>query len=363
MRFPTFAYQKFYWVLLQKFKEACDPDDYKDKDDDWFGIWEDGTDRITGKPFFSKVFGKGVHERHFYKKVCYFEKNDIKEAHIKDDLMITSLNFLGYKIPEGIKNKELITPAVKAKTLYQMFLMEHFAEYYNENIEGLQIYDPIENRILKDRISNTRLVGGSKKSSLMTERQESIQTDEARLLIRKFYDYISNSEFEEGWSLLTPQFREKNYKDKIEDFKIGYTNTINVGNVHVFDIEKDNTMIDCKVFYEDTVLVHTSPALAYIQKTTIADIADLQDRVGKLQQLAAKTAIENFDKIEVARLFDSAVSEYIWYKGGKNPDTISDLLPNQESLVIPRLVNVSCVLLKDKWQIKRISAIKAQALR
>lgn len=363
MKISSIAYIKLYEVLYEQFvKKTWTKQDQKVPDSASSKAWLEKNPE-TGEFYFFELFDDTVNDpEHFIRKRKEFERNNPATVQFKAPLLIRTCQFIGFSMPDNIDRPNThLTIEMKARILYQLFLEKHYPEHLAGNRDELEVFNHKTGELLKNNNEEKH----SNESEPMTDDQlrAAIEEKDVRQLIGRFYECISHSRLEEAWNLLAPVYRKRIWKDDFETFRIGYTNTVSIHHVHVFDIIHDPSGIKCKVYYEDDVVTHTSIELGNIGKIPISDYENLVERIKRLSEAAASAGLEGFEKIELQKLFEPALREYVWYRCGMNPEKIADFLPSQETLTIPRLYTISCVLIENEWFIKSINPVKAHSIR
>jgi len=364
MNISSFAYQKFYEVLYDQFVSKAISDKRQeqlvpDSGDAWLEV-----NPTTGKLYFYEIFGFTVtNPKHFYRKVKEFDPAKANVVHLKDPMLIKAFQFLGLAMPDAVNGKTVLTVHQKAKILYQLFLERHYPELLAENRTELEVYDHASGKLVKEK-NDIQTLCTNDNSTPMVEKDLSGGEEQAVTeLVTKFYKHISLSRLEDAWNLLAPAFQKRNWKNGFDTFSMGYTNTISVHHVHVFDIARHSSGIKCKLYYEDDLVTRTSIELGNLGKMRVSELEIFIERINRIRAAAASAGLEDFEKIELQKFFEPVFSEYVWYRCGMNTDSIAELLPSQETITFHRLYTVSCILLENQWYINAINPIKHHPIR
>lgn len=372
MKIEKIAYDKFYYVLL---------DAYVNKvlvEADWYvngkklskyspQLWElKREENGIDVPLIYKVNNRAsLDTKIYYRYLTDYNTDKAVDGYleINDDVLIESIKFLDLEIKGELKGDLDLAPELEAPAYFQLFLEKFFPKYLHKMPE-YRVVDFEKNIILKSRYRSNEGLINTKATSEPTEyTQNTGMNYEIIKLVNDFYRYVAHEELRsKGWDLLSPSFKRK-YSDNYQGFFIGFTNTEYIKGLHIWDIQIHGDLASCNAFYLDSVRTHTSYDLVGVEKLKIEDIDVFVSKVNNLLQRSKETDLENLEKIELHKLFDPTVSEYIWYKGGQNPDAISQLLPDERHVTVPRLVNVECIKIDEKWFIKGIVPIASRLIR
>jgi hypothetical protein len=361
MKISSIAYQKLYEVLYEQFvektwvnKEQQAPGSDSEK------AWLERNPE-TGNFYFHEFFGHAVENpEHLIRKKKDIKRYNLVDVVVKEPLLFKLCEFIGFQLPEAIVNSHPTTEQ-KAGILYQLFLEKHWPEHLIANRAKLEVFNHDTGKLIK----SSREKKHNHETEAMTDSQvqAAIEEKAVRNLIARFYECISHGKLEEAWECLTPGFRKRTWKDQLEDFTIGYTNTITIRNLHIFDINHYGSGITCKVYYEDDLTCWTSLELGNIEKISVADLEIFVERVKKLKEAAASAGIEGLEKIELQKFFEPAFSEYVWYKCRMKPEDITGLLPSMERQSLYRLKSISCICPDGEWLINAINSAKPHPIR
>ena len=374
MRIHKIAYTKFYYIFLDYFR------DHDLREEEWKKpstrlarrspkLWY--IERKEGQysePVIYKILnGVSDEKRIYYRYLTDFNNKDKKTADnfqdFDDEIMIAGFEHIGCLLPEEYEVKLLLEDDLKAKVLFQKFLEMYYPGYLAAHLE-FKIFDFQTGSLLDHQPKESDAKNETKSHVTLNEgnNQEGMEYKIVNL-VREFYRYIGIDQLKNAWDLLAPIYRHNLFKDIFEDFSIGYTYTKSVENVHIWDIVVKGQIATCKVFYIDSLTAFSTVELGKIDRIKIADLDDFVKRVKKIAEQASDTSLINFDKIEIQKLFEPAASEYIWYKCGKNPLHIQELLPDEENLTVPRLYNISSINIDGNWMIKGIEPITSRFIR
>lgn len=354
MKISHLAFDKFYNVILEHFRNnALTPEERERESPKSATNWEASRNNA-----FNKLFGLYTKDtRKFYRLRGEIRSESPNDGYVDDDLFIVALKFIGIEIPNEIKKAEIADDEKKVQVYYQYFLKSHYPEFLERN-PHLQVYDEGLNKLIfpKDNISITN----SRFSYLIGENEiyGNMNIDIIKA-VNDFYQNISTSKYDEAWNGLSATMRKRVWNDKFETFEIGYTNSIAVNNVHIWDVKAEIKTATCKIYYEDVVNTYTTVELGNIEKLTIGYLDEFIRKLNSIKEKASKTSLVNFDKIEIQKFFEPANSEYIWYKCGMKPEAIKELYDSEAVLCLPRIYNISLVKTDDSWQITGITPIKS----
>ncbi|MES2652993.1 MAG: hypothetical protein V4663_14720 [Bacteroidota bacterium] len=308
-----------------------------------------------GDNFYERIFKNlDVTRKHFYNKLSSIRSSDSKKVPMNEEVLCRMLKYIGVDIPEGTP-KHLWNDEIKqANFLYNLYLKTFEADefYTNINAEMLSTYQS------KVKIGRESKASNDKIEMAINESVTHHENKNVLIVVNSFYQAISASNLEEAWKMLSPTFQNRVWHGQFEDFAIGYHYSISVNNVHVWDIRIEDYTANCKVYFEDVVDTFTSDELGNIDKLTLSNIDKFCTRLKALLEKSASTTLNGLEKIEIHKFFEPAVSEYIWYRCGRNPEAIQELLESRSVQSIPRLYNISCAKIDENWLIKGISPIR-----
>ena len=340
MHIPLKAYRVLYDKLIKKFTKDELTDEERKRYaicapyNVWWAVDNEGESK------FKKVFGQDRHELYWYGKLSSDEE---KKPHVslKVETLIKALEYLGLRIPSDLKGADISLPKMKAEALFQLFL----EKYYPKFLEEKSSKNTSATKSMADVVSSKTEIVAIKR------------------LINEFYGSISQGEYKDAWDLLAPSYQKRKWREDFERFEIGYTNTVSIYNIHVFNITNKVDDLSCKVYYEDEIMTHTSYDLTRLNKITISQIDDFVKQIKHLQDVAVTKGWKEFERIELYKFFEPAVSEYIWYKCGIEPEQIEELLDRDENITVSRLCRVSCTSIDGNWLIKGIEPLRNYAIR
>lgn len=180
--------------------------------------------------------------------------------------------------------------------------------------------------------------------------------DQATDTVRRFYDLLSTKEFEGAWSLLSPNFQNRDaWKGEFKQFELGYNNFRGVKNCNVFNPSyRSNSVIECLVYYEDEIERHVINEIISIENMLIDDLDEFVHSINSINKKLSSLDGANIKKLPLQKLFDPTVSEFIWYTNKISPDKFRERFPMKKTIWVKRLYVCSCVKIGDKWLIDRI---------
>lgn len=257
---------------------------------------------------------------------------------------LKGLKYIGITTDTNSNKRKKLNEDQEVEILYKIFI-----EQFKDEIE-LEV-NPIPNA--SDIYANISLESAN--HNLIS----------AKRVIENFYKHLANENILEAWELMSPEFQNrKPWLGNFEKFKIGYTNTKSIRNVIVFSAnETIENIFECRVFYEDIVSSRTNGNLVALDTFTINDIDLFANHVKKLQEDFKINGLNGFEKIELYKLFEPAVSEYIWYKCNFPPDELDKLFSREKEIVVKRLYDCTCIMKNNSWFINGISAMKSYSAR
>jgi hypothetical protein len=356
MKISTIVFQQFYNLLIRAYAhKILSKKILSQISFDGAEVWDS---EVNGVSPFASVFAGHTDCRYFYKKKGPYSPAIKKYGTLKEDIAIAAFELLGIKLPHP--NVGHGNPSIKAEVYYQLFVEKHMPEFFMENENEIKIYNH-ENGLLlikeRKKLTKNETMQGTANTEMNLNHLPIIK------VINDFYNAITRNKYDQAWQLLAQSFQNRVWKEKYDSFKIGYANTLSINNVHIWDLQMETSTARCKVYYEDTVNVSSSLELGHLEKLTISQLPEFVDRIEKLLSASKNTQLKGFENIELHKFFEPAVSEYIWYKCGMNPDAVLDLLPSVNATPIPRLYHFSMVEEDSCWLIKSITPIKSHLVR
>ncbi|MEL6657364.1 MAG: hypothetical protein AAFN93_09705 [Bacteroidota bacterium] len=192
---------------------------------------------------------------------------------------------------------------------------------------------------------------------------EAVDTIQVLVLIDKFYSSLNNRQFDDAWDCLSSHIKQ-GWKNGFEDFEKGYVNFVAIDNLRVFSvIEKSKDTYECLVYYIDNVALSKIPPIAKLKEFRLKEkdsiIAALEEIETELKEIGA----EGIEDIELHRLFEDSISEYIWYVYNIKPDIMKKKFKHTFRKKVPRLFEMYCILDEGHLKIDRIVDVKLSAIR
>ena len=317
---PNSVYDQFYDLLCdeidKKFYTTTNSRPTKGKRK----MWENATVKITPEKTISAsrhLFG--ATDDYFYRR--HRESKNGKKVYLDFDPFIKALEFLKISLPEGLAKNKHITNQQKCHALLDQFLIIYPVAQETER---------------------------SSSHSLVSE------------TIKTFYNSISvKNQLSSAWQVLSPEY-QKQWGLDYKKFEVGYTNCKGIRNLAIFNfIESSPIEIDCMVYYDDEIEAYSSPPLAGLDSLLVSDHEKFIELLNEMRANAKKLGINEFDNIELHKLFDPVASEYIWYKCKFSSEEHFRFFSTKKTTVVKRLYKCTCTRVGGKWFIERL--VKATA--
>lgn len=182
--------------------------------------------------------------------------------------------------------------------------------------------------------------------------------EEARRIVKSFYDDLNAKNFTDAWNALSRDFQSRGWKGEYDDFKGGYHNFRAVDKLHVFGTKAISPrMVEAMVYYEDQMEVSRIPHTDGLGSITLAHFEEFFERIEKLKTVLIQAGID-LSQVEINQLFNPALSEYLWYKPRLDPEEFQKSFPLSSSITVNRLYRIACVPCDDSWKIDRVFAVK-----
>lgn len=354
---PTYIafYKTLRTVLAQKIFEIDPEFTYTSES----GFW-DAKYPQTKKNILQDLLKSTVSPEHFKRKYEQEVKTRTEIA-VKDSIFIPACEkILDLSIPKNYSR--ISDPAKKAVHLYFAFLTKYCTEYLEKEKARLGHY------LQRDEISNAHIgdLGIVKSGNGQYHIGQSITDKGLSIvkLINSFYSYVNEKDYKGAWGLLTTDFQERVWKSSLNKFHDGYSQTIEIKHLHIFDIQESRlNSFKCKVYYEDIINIFYTPNFKKLNSLSLTDAEEFSIILADFQSRAKKLGIDKVDDIEIVKLFDNTFSEYIRVTRNISQNTISKVLPRHESIEVPRLFIISCAYIDLEWRINSIRPIKSVLLR
>lgn len=360
MQIDSAIYRNFYQKLWEAFaeREWLEEDKPKRYSQYIWNIKDKGNKYVVVERFLK--YTRYRDERYFYRR--YLDLNPIQtsKGEVDDLAMAEALEYLGYKVPEDVKDREHLN--VRADHLLKQYIENNFQDYKVEdkNSDKMQVESSSNPGDYSRPAQMDKPVADVK-----VPQPSGAQEDDVRFLIADFYEKISAGEYREAWELLTPEFQNRiPWNGDVSRFVEGYTNTTFAKDVMVFNVVKRfPTLIEAQVYYQDEIAAYTSPDLSSLFSMTVADIDDFVKNIRYIQKRIEDNGGKNFEKLELYKLFEQGASEYIWYKCGIKPADIPNVFPARRTISVRRFYYCSCKLINDKWLINGIRGMFIESAR
>lgn len=300
-----------------------------------------------------------VDERYFYRKYLELDLSRTKPGKINDIVLCGALEYLGFKVPDNIVNKENLF--VRASSLLNQFKEKYLPGRSVEIVRKERPQQESESVVAawSDQEQEKSVIV-PEMNKILNELEEKVKST-----IISFYENIGSGEYEAAWNLLTPEFQNRMpWQGDASRFVDGYTNTVGIKDVYIFNVvQRYPTVIDAQVYYDDEIAAYGSSELGALYSMTVADLDDFMQNVKRIQKKIENAGGQNFEKIELYKLFEQAASEYIWYKCGIKTSDISKAFPSRRTINVKRLYYCSCKLINDQWLINSIRGVMPQSAR
>ncbi|PAW93165.1 hypothetical protein CKK33_06515 [Mucilaginibacter sp. MD40] len=308
----------------------------------------------TTGTIFNHLFKRcNIGRNHFNAKIAQLENNKGQLSSLKPPVFISACKFLELKYDDIIKSYQFPFDLNDEPSTIAEVYKKAFVDKLKSTIEEFEAKEGKPGKI-NNSTPVTKPITPNTSKTLMEYNIEKLVTE--------FYQCLSSGKIEKAWNMITKRFQKRGWKEKYEDFEIGYVNLLSISDLHIWDIKIEGSTAECKVFYLDKITIHTSVALGNFDKLTVAELDNYVEDMRSLIDKSKTTDLKDFDKIELAKFFEPAVSEYIWYKCGVNPESIIPLLPTERTTTIPRLYNILCSD-EDGWRIASIIPIRNHLYR
>lgn len=345
MRIRPTVYEPIYFDVREKFfnekLKAHNPHNLTIKNPE---IW-DAKNENTGEYWVIELFegSRPITSRYLYRKWAD-HKNSV-DFHMDDLVLQKMLTYIGIRAPEHTKNWDNLKATEKVKILLREFVLQ--------NKESIPTADVIN------------ILGQGNDSEPFDEGLGSNQTA-AKLVVQRFYENIAAGNYEGAWDLMSPQLQNrKPWEGNRQRFEEGYTNTRSVRGITVFNVVPNvPNVIECKVFYEDDVFLYFTKEMAALNTLTVKHLDFFVECINKMKAEFESRGLENFDQIELSKLFEPAASEYIWYKCKYDKNKLDELFNvTRKSYIVKRVYDCSCHLTSADWKISDINAMQTYSAR
>ena len=200
-------------------------------------------------------------------------------------------------------------------------------------------------------------------SDFMTQGSE---WDQGVATVLRFYDAVNagSSRHDEAWACLTSRLQHSICQSDFERFCEGYTNTIAIKNVKVFNVASSaEGNFECSVYYIDEIRNYRSKDLSGWDEYTVADLDEFVGKINKIRVAVETAGGRGFEKLELYKLFEPAASEYIWYKCRIKLENIQSVFPTFKHTEIKRLYRLTCKQVDNEWLIDAIRLLNVHSSR
>lgn len=294
---------------------------------------------------------------YFYRKYNDLDPMERKKGEVDTYALMAALEYLGYTDEASNKNNDNLL--LRTFQLLKKYIKEKCLEFAEAQMKLTKM--EIESLDDKGDIEQT----SEEKPDPVTKNNLYDHEQDVKFTILSFYERIGCGEYKDAWELMSAEFQNRTpWLGDIERFIEGYTNTNGVKNILVFKVEKRfSTVFEAMVYYEDEIAAFTSAEISPLSSMTVADIDTCVKNIKQLQTKVEENGGNNFEKIELYKLFEHASSEYIWYKCGVKSSSLPNLFSARKSVLIHRLYYCTCKLVNDKWYITGIRGVPIQSAR
>lgn len=236
-------------------------------------------------------------------------------------------------------------------------------------------YIDVNGRTITELLSNfysstkrpSRKING--KTSAIAPAETDVQVsewDDVIETVLRFYAAVDagRARHHEAWDCLTPRLKHSICESDFERFCEGYTNTVAIKNIKVFNVIKNaNKAVECSVYYIDEIRNYRSKDLSGWDEYTVADLMEFVEKVKKVEATVIAAGGRDFNKLELYKLFEPAASEYIWYKCRIKPENIDKAFTTHKATEIKRLYRVTCKQVDGNWLIDTIRLLNVHSSR
>jgi hypothetical protein len=186
-------------------------------------------------------------------------------------------------------------------------------------------------------------------------------------MIKEFYQCITLEKYKDAWKLLSLGFRNRKstWGGDFKKFKRGYANTFKIVNVTTLNYNKEyDSLVSCLLVYDDNMTPWTLDELFSSPDLKLKDIDKFCDIVNSLRERLQKSSIKEYDdKIELHKVFEANVTDYIAYRCDFDNNKLPAIFPKRQSATVKRVMKCTCILEKKQWRIHKLIAEKVQHLR
>lgn len=338
MKIDFTVYREFYEILKNQFisKELAG-NVAKGRGRDTPQLWlhrDKGTKKVIASELFSG--SRTSNPQYFYRKYIEFQPENANKGGIDAVALSKGLKYVGISLPENSRKK--LSADEEAALLLKEFVAKH-------KLEGL---------------ANSKNTFGSKDTA--APQSENLQ--KVIKVINDFYNCLGAGQYEPAWDLLTPSLQGRVWKDDINKFIAGYQYTFGIRNIHVFQLEQTApASVDCQAYYEDETSSYPIKEFTYSRALKIKDINSFVETVKELAAKASGFGNNEIENIELFRLFDPTVSDYIRYKCDLKESEMEDIFAEPVAIFTKKIYFLTCRHVGHQWLIERIVEVKTWALR
>lgn len=353
----TAAYRIFFKILKAQFllKEHGNNPKIKAKD-----IWEEkdqagryyGLRLLVGTEISSPTY--------FYRKNSECRPSNGEFCNVNTDAFVNALEYIGIVPQKNVLNYSSIKlPENKIGHLYSSFLEQYKDEIFAEQLRVKKL------QIVKGEFGEDDYDDDNDVNRLEKSKSKKSTFQGALDAVRSFYDNINSLNYYESWKILSPiKQNQKPWLGEFDKFSIGYQNTVSVRNVVVlFANQPSDNTVDCKIFYDDEINIYTSDELHNFSLMTVEQIDLFAAKVKQLQKGFEEKGFKEFGNITLQKLFDPSASEYIWYTCNFPADQLDKIFPSRTHVIVRRVLECRCILVKDEWLINDIRSIKSYSIQ
>lgn len=347
IKIKAVEYQVFYVILRKVFIEDCFKDNEKINPES-NQIWVQ-TDWVTGKSYSARLLaGTPIdNPEYFQRKLSSFDPKDVIAAPINVHAFKNGLEYIGLK-PINLPDYEKMHLDDKVKLLYKRFREKYVAEIEIEKKRKEENDDVIYSA--SNQLQQINKISPS-----------NLELSEATATVYTFYDNLNIGNYKEAWDVLSPiKQNEDPWLGDFEKFRIEYKNTNRRRNILVLQTNQPRpNIVECKVFYDDEIDVHTSKELHLLDILTVNDIDVFKDQIRNIEKAFEDEGLQGFGNIEIHKLFDPNASAYISYKTNLPPDKFKKIFPVKKSMTVRRIQECTCMYVRDSWLVNEIKSFES----
>jgi hypothetical protein len=295
--------------------------------------------QTVGEERFLELFRGSdvITEDYFHRKYLYFTNNN--KGPIDNESFGKALLYINDKTPKEIHSAEW---ADTTKLLWKNFQVKYKSQIDRERRVRKRKSKEVEDNPSFESVSN---------------------------IIEQFYNSVRDQKYENAWNILSEDFQNRTWTwaGNFEKFKDGYSNTVKITNVRVFDQKEDEgnpDIIESRVLYLEHITSLTSKELSNLRDLKVKDIDIFYERVKEIIKQLDEKGLNNFgERIELYKLFEPSVTDYIAFRCDYPLSKLSNIFDSTRRCEVWRAMNIECKYKNDQWKIHRIIGIPFVNLR